>query len=141
VLKGGDGQLARSVEEFAAASGTPVALDLHAGPVKLPPLIGLRILQIMEEALVNVQKHARASQVRVALYATDRQLELSISDDGQGFQPERARSRKGHFGLCMMRERAKEIGARFTVTARRGQGTKVLVVLPVPLGVVVPCNA
>lgn len=132
--------LARSVEEFAATSGMQVALDLRAGPVKLPPLIGLRILQIMEEALVNAQKHARASQVCVALHATDRQLELSISDNGRGFRPERTRSREGHFGLCMMRERAREIGARFTIAAQRDQGTKVVVTLPVPQGVLLPCN-
>lgn len=124
-------ELAKIIEQFAATNGIQACLDLRADCVKLPPLIGLRLLQIVEEALVNIQKHARASQVCVALSFGNQQLELNISDDGCGFQLNSTRLLKDHFGLSMMRERAKEIGAGFSISTRRGHGTSVLVTLPV----------
>ncbi|MHB1160428.1 MAG: response regulator [Chloroflexota bacterium] len=68
------------------------------------------MLRIIQEALTNVRKHADASQVRIVFAIRDNRLEISVEDDGCGFDREHA-SRRGsqHFGLRIMRERAPSI--------------------------------
>jgi hypothetical protein len=126
-------ELRKSMRRFGARSGLHLDLDLGTSYTYLPPVIGIRLLQIAEEALTNVQKHARASRVRVALGVEGRALELSIADDGQGFDPKNAPAR-GSFGLKMMRERAREIGARLAISSHDGQGTRVAITLSLPWG-------
>ncbi|GEM_PF-6969531 len=125
-------QLAKCAERFAVASGHPVALDLCSERVKLPPVVGLRLLQIVEEALANVWKHAHASKVSVSMRLEHRCLELSVWDDGRGFQDEGGQARSRGFGLGMIRDRAREIGARLMISSQAGQGTKIGVNLRVP---------
>lgn len=124
-------QLRDLIEEFAAQSGAKVDMDLPLHLVKLPPMIGLQLLRIVREALVNAQRHAGATRILVAMDLADRKLTLSIEDDGRGFPSENGRVRKGHFGLSMMRGRAKEIGAQLVVSSGPGKGARVTITLPV----------
>ena len=91
------------------------------------------LYRIVQEALQNVQKYARGSQVLVRLASQNGQLHLSIRDDGPGFDPHEVARRAGrsNWGLMSMRERAELIGARFSVASSPGHGTEVRVVLPV----------
>ena len=87
------------------------------------------LFRLLQEALLNIQKHAQASAVEVVLEARQGQVVLSISDDGLGFDPERVPI--GHYGLMTMRERAEAAGGRLIVEAGQGRrGTRIEVRLP-----------
>ena len=91
-------------------------------PVILPVELQLTFYRVAQEALSNIAKHAKASHVQLELSSTEQVLELRIQDDGQGFDPENVPA--NHFGLTIMKERAANIQAEFTVFSRPGNGTK-----------------
>src|SRR5439155_8677028 len=84
-----------------------------------------------QEALVNVRRHAEATDVEIVLQQTPRRVRLSVRDKGHGFDP-RAVSAERH-GLVGMRERAKLLGGTLRVTSRRRppSGTTVVATVPV----------
>jgi two-component system, NarL family, sensor histidine kinase UhpB len=99
---------------------------------RLAPEHELAVYRIVQEALNNVVKHARAQHVQVHLRFSDA-LVVSIHDDGVGFaMPDRvdALTERGHFGLIGMRERAELIGARLVIHSSPGQGTTVELTAP-----------
>jgi nitrate/nitrite-specific signal transduction histidine kinase len=97
----------------------------------LSPLAEIQLLRILQEALANVRKHARATRVEVELAATGEAVELTIADNGTGFDSSALR-RAGfpRFGLATMRERAEAIGGRLTIDTAPGRGTRVVVSIP-----------
>src|SRR5262249_15412843 len=80
--------------------------------------------------VTNASRHARAGAIDVELRHTADALKLSIRDDGTGFDPAAAASREGHYGLIGMRERAAQVGGRFQILSRPGDGTTVSVEVP-----------
>jgi two-component system nitrate/nitrite sensor histidine kinase NarX len=111
------------------------AISIQAGiaddlPV-MPSEIQAQLLRIIQEALNNVRKHAHATQVKLDIHRWDQDLIFQIQDDGCGFLPEEV-PELSRYGLRGMRERAEAIGADFQVISQPGQGTTVLVRLPVP---------
>jgi PAS domain S-box-containing protein len=90
--------------------------------------VRLALYRIAQEALNNVVKHAEATQVTIHLRLQPAQVLLSVCDDGRGFVPEAVR---GHgFGLQNMADRAKSIGAEFSLQCRPGEGTRIEVMWP-----------
>jgi signal transduction histidine kinase len=85
--------------------------------------------RIAQEALFNVAKHARAGRVSITVSSTKKQATLRIADDGTGIRPARRKNGGGH-GLVFMRERAEQLGGRFSISAGRTRGTVIEVVLP-----------
>lgn len=83
------------------------------------------LFRIIQEAVSNVIRHASASHLRVKLQQEGKKAVLSISDDGQGFDPQQVRD--GSYGAHSIRERAEEIGGRLDVRSGLGQGTEVRV--------------
>jgi signal transduction histidine kinase len=102
-----------------------VTLDL-SGHDQLTSEAQMAFFQITQEALNNVIKHASATQVWIQLRMENGRIELHIRDNGRGFKLDR--SRDGHFGLSIMRERAEEIGASFRLSSTPGQGTHMTVI-------------
>ena len=90
------------------------------------------IYRIVQEALNNTIKHARAQEILVLLDGSDpKQLCLSISDDGVGFVPESGEeAQAGSFGMKTMRERAEAVGGSLRVISAPGKGTTVEVMIP-----------
>jgi len=88
--------------------------------------------RIAQEALSNVRKHARASEVTVTLSQEDQGLLVTVQDDGKGFRPSDAleRSLPGHLGLRAMEERAHIAGGWLRVESTPDQGTRVTFWLP-----------
>jgi signal transduction histidine kinase len=86
------------------------------------------LYRIAQEALNNVVKHARASQVNVQLETSDGTVRVEIGDDGVGFDT--LGEFPGHLGLRSMRERAEKAGGTFTVESAPGQGTHIRVHFP-----------
>lgn len=87
------------------------------------------LFRLLQEALLNIQKHAQATTVDVVLEAKGEEVVLSISDDGQGFDPDKVPI--GHYGLMTMRERAAAAGGVLTVHAGGGRrGRRIEVRMP-----------
>jgi signal transduction histidine kinase len=123
--------LAEALQSFTGdlAKGADIRFHTRVAPVALPPAIQLIAYHIAREAAMNSLKHSGASNVWITLEATDDGAELSIRDDGGGFDPEGG-SPEGHFGLNMMRERAQVAGGSFQVDSAPGEGTTVRVRFP-----------
>lgn len=113
--------------------GTHVALDFSVTgtPRPLPAHTQQQVLRIAQEAVVNAIRHAHPTLVRLVLHYGPEGVQLSVSDDGRGFDPEVPHpSGESHWGLSIMRERALQIGARFSVSSGPGTGTRVELVIP-----------
>jgi PAS domain S-box-containing protein len=96
-----------------------------------PPLETRTILyRIVQEALTNVRKHAKAANATVSLRNADGGYLALVDDDGVGFEAEAQETMPGHLGLASMRERAQLAGGWLRVEARPGAGTKVEVWIP-----------
>lgn len=90
----------------------------------LSPLIEQSLYRIMDEALLNAEKHAQAKTFDVCLMVEGEQLRLTIADDGIGFVPE-GQGGNGRFGLIGMQERADLIGATLIISSVLQEGTKI----------------
>jgi signal transduction histidine kinase len=87
-------------------------------------------LRIIKEALRNAHLHASASAVGVELHFRRREIEVTVRDDGTGFDPERVRDARPHLGISGMRRRAEAIGGTFALDSTVGVGTSILATLP-----------
>lgn len=122
------------LEQYREMAGIQAALEVQGpvGAVRLPPTTEIQLMRIIQEALSNVRKHARARTVTVGLNLDGEVFELVVKDDGQGFDPERLPLRGWpRFGLQTMRERAQAIGGTFRVESHPGSGTSVFIRVPV----------
>ncbi|MEA2080122.1 MAG: PAS domain S-box protein [Pseudomonadota bacterium] len=104
-------------------------VDIEEG--EIPAVLKIVIFRILQEALNNIGKHARASTVSVELVRTGGTLKLRIEDDGRGISSEVLQVAKG-LGLGSMKERAKLSSGSLTVDTAHGTGTLVQVVWPLP---------
>ena len=119
-----------ALQQWVARFGreTGIATELTVGQaVAVPAAAEVVVFRVAQEALVNVQKHARAACVSVGIGVRDDQLTLVIRDDGQGIADGAGRGT----GLDSMRERAELLGGRLEVTSRPGAGTVVTMTIPV----------
>jgi nitrate/nitrite-specific signal transduction histidine kinase len=118
------GDLLRQVgEAFTGRSRIPIQLEVD-GDIHIPPDVKVGLYRIAQEALNNIAKHANASQVTLKLCAEGKGLELSVVDDGCGFDMSGVSSE--HLGLKIMGERSREIGVNLTVDSQVGAGTKIV---------------
>lgn len=100
---------------------------------RLPADTELALYRILQETLKNVEKHARASHVTVHLTKPGDFVQLTINDDGMGFDPDHHPARrkgKGGFGLLGMRERATYVGGTLMVKSVLGKGTTIHAQIP-----------
>jgi nitrate/nitrite-specific signal transduction histidine kinase len=97
----------------------------------LSPLSELQLLRIVQEALSNVRKHAKANRVTISIRCAGESIEVRVSDNGAGFDPN-APSHSGlpQFGLSIMRERAESVGGSLGVESSHDGGTSVTVTIP-----------
>jgi signal transduction histidine kinase len=119
-----EGALRKDVEMLARVHG--VEVELVGGLASRDGERDLAVLRIVQEALHNALRHARARRIVVRLGA-DR---IEITDDGAGFDPARAELRSRHLGLTSMEERARELGGRLEIRSAAGAGTTVSLELP-----------
>jgi signal transduction histidine kinase len=90
-------------------------------PVELDSATRLVFYRVAQEALSNVTRHANATDVSVTL-SKGELIELTITDNGRGFDPTLVPA--GHFGLTIMGERARSVGAQLDVVSEPGRGTQ-----------------
>jgi PAS domain S-box-containing protein len=97
-------------------------------PARLPDKTGRELTRLVQEALTNVRRHAEAAHVRVELGLDGGLAYVEVSDDGRGFDAERAGT---GMGRQSMRHRALELGGEFSVQSAPGEGTRVRCSIPV----------
>jgi signal transduction histidine kinase len=122
------GFLEQQISQFAHADGIKVKIDFPEDIPAMPVAAQARhyLALSVREALTNVIRHAAATEVRVALEITDRELVLQVKDNGRGFQPT---EKPGH-GLNNMRTRMEQAGGKFECSSEIGAGTKLRFSLP-----------
>ncbi len=108
-------------------------LDTEENQLRLGAPAELELMRICQEALNNVKQHAGASHVDIKVKSVDNHFEVSIADDGRGFDAlayyQGGMQTKGH-GLAVMRERAETIGGKLRILSLPGKGTEVQVEVP-----------
>ena len=113
---------------FTGRTNIPVAVKV-TGEGTLPAEAQIVFYRISQEALNNIAKHAKASRVDIDMRYEPDSLELSIRDDGRGFDTAEQLP-PGHYGMSMMRERAETVGALLTVTSQLRHGTELVIRWP-----------
>ena len=109
---------------FTGRTNIPANVSV-TGQGELPAGVQVAIYRICQEALNNIAKHANAGGVEISLKQNERTVEVSLHDDGRGFDPGLTAS--GHYGLSMMRERAESAGLHLSITSKPGEGTQVAI--------------
>lgn len=126
--------LRRTAESFQKECGIPVAFVSTSTPVGLPPEVTMEVLQMLREALHNVQKHASATRVAVSLEKTDRGLEISVDDNGHGFNFAGTYSLEElellRLGPASLKRRARGLNADMLLESRIGRGAGIKFRIP-----------
>jgi signal transduction histidine kinase/ligand-binding sensor domain-containing protein len=115
-------------EEFSTASGIPVSCEVEDSTRDLSRGAALALFRVVQEALGNAAKYAKATAISVRLTRSNTTVSLLVSDNGVGFDRNRAAS--GGLGLIMMRERASQLNGTFDIDSAPGRGTIIRVAIP-----------
>ncbi|HEX9926295.1 MAG TPA: GAF domain-containing sensor histidine kinase [Anaerolineae bacterium] len=119
-------------ERFEQYSGIPCTLKVSGQPMRLPARVEISIYRLMQEALQNVSAHAQARRADVLIDFSASNLNLTIADDGQGFDLAVVkRNNHGNIGLLSMNERAESLGGHLKIRTRPQQGTQVELAVPI----------
>ncbi|MDL2336728.1 MAG: type IV pili methyl-accepting chemotaxis transducer N-terminal domain-containing protein [Pseudomonadota bacterium] len=121
--------LMTTLRKFEHQTGLKTTLQMHGEGLPLAPDTQIQVLHIVQEALSNVRKHARAGQVWLDVQKQP-QWRLEVRDDGIGFPSQEGAPDETHVGLRIMSERAERLGAHFEVLSNAGRGTSVVLTLP-----------
>jgi len=97
---------------------------------RLSPETEVTAYRIVQEALTNVARHARATRCRVRLLRLPSALKVEVEDDGAGFASDEGATTTGGYGLIGMRERAAMLGGSLQIDSAPGLGTRLIVELP-----------
>jgi signal transduction histidine kinase len=121
------------LKALAARSGTRIEFDAAPGVTRAPPGLNTTVFRLVQEAVGNALRHARATVVRVTLQDEDAALHLVVEDDGVGFDPAavtRSARRGAHLGLLGMTERVRSAGGTLEVQSRPGAGSRIMARIP-----------
>jgi signal transduction histidine kinase len=115
--------------QLARRTGLAVDVRGEESAPRLAPHVEMALFRIVQEALNNVAKHARATRVVVTEEVHDDVLHLTIADNGIGFDPSQKGQPEGshHWGLMNMSERALAVGGTCRISSQPGGGTRVIV--------------
>jgi signal transduction histidine kinase len=129
--------LVRAIESECAAIMRRENIEIIFRTKDVPDVIAndiaLCLYRVVQEGLRNVIAHSRANNCEIFLKGVDNTLSLAVSDDGVGFDPGEVRQKPG-LGLSSMRERAQLIQGDFSIKSQPGQGTLILICVPLKAG-------
>jgi len=106
-------------------TGVALAFDNAVPELQLPVGREVEVFHIVQEALANVSRHANARQARLSLDRTAGGYEVVVEDDGIGMPAESANGESGHYGIAIMRERARRMGGELVIAPGAAGGTRV----------------
>jgi two-component system sensor histidine kinase DegS len=127
------GALKQSIDYFNKENGVRCDFKVIGGWANLSFISDVTIYRVIQEALNNVRKHAAAHHVDVVLEFNDDHVAVSIKDDGKGFDLDHIKGQNGSgvsLGLVTMKERTEMIGGNFDINTSLGEGTSILMQLP-----------
>ncbi len=119
----------KETARFAKETDIPCHLDVDL-PLHMPVDMQLAIQRILGEGLMNIKKHARATQARLSVKEQKAAIEVRIADNGRGFLVGEISEDQGRYGLLGIEERAAELGGEFVIETEPGEGTILIVCLP-----------
>jgi ligand-binding sensor domain-containing protein/signal transduction histidine kinase len=122
--------LANTARRLTNESSIQVQVEVSGSFRPLNRLIEDNLLRVGQEAINNAVKHAQAQRIFVNLVFDAKRLQLSVRDDGRGFDYQAGKA-SNHFGLVGMRERAAQIGGTLSIHTGNGAGTEVVVNVPI----------
>ncbi|NLH97294.1 MAG: sensor histidine kinase [Clostridiaceae bacterium] len=126
--------LQRYVLTFQEETGISVSFITKGSQPELKPVISLTVFRIVQEALNNVVKHAKANTVVMQLEFLEDSLRLFVYDDGVGFDTARLKERNedisSGFGLVSMKERIELLGGDMRISSEPGKGTRLNIIIP-----------
>ncbi|MCG0274919.1 MAG: sensor histidine kinase [Thermosediminibacteraceae bacterium] len=121
----------RYCAEFQEDTGVHVEFIVMGDKVKLDSNVEITLFRVIQEALSNVKKHARAKNVILKLEFLRNAVNLHIEDDGVGFDPEKLDQKEGgHFGLINIRERVNLLKGTVRIRSEPGRGTSIYITIP-----------
>ena len=121
--------LMTTLRKFEHQTGLKTTLQMQGQGLPLAPDTQIQVLHIVQEALSNIRKHARAGHVWLDVQQQP-QWRLEVRDDGLGFSNRDGPPDETHVGLRIMAERAERLGAHFEVLSTPGRGTSIVLTLP-----------
>jgi two-component system, NarL family, sensor histidine kinase YdfH len=117
------------IRAFTATTGIPCHAELESLALLSTPRQE-QVAGTIVEALCNVERHARATQVWVRTTLQDGMLQVEVRDDGVGFDPDAIAAQPGHYGLRGLRERARLLDGQISVLSAPGEGTALRLSVP-----------
>ena len=120
--------LVQALETLVEQTACPIDYHVTGRNQPLPPRIEVSLYRMVQEALTNVDRHAQATQVHLTLVITPNQVQLTVADDGQGFDINSVPT--GRFGLVGLNERVKLLGGQLQLESAPGAGTRLDVTVP-----------
>lgn len=126
-----------AIEELAKANHERdgIACSVQKAGTDLPDLstaTAIHLFRIVQEALHNAVRHGRATYIQIEILGTQKALQITVRDNGSGFEPATAHA-KNSLGFHLMRQRAAVLGAQFKVASVIGQGSEISLCLPLPI--------
>ena len=121
----------RTAIRWQEETGIPLTTTTTGDPIPLHPDIEVTLLRATQEALANIRKHAQATAVQLTLSYIDDVVVLDVQDNGVAFAGAAASPLSGGYGLQAMRERAVQCGGSVTLESEPGEGTTVVVSIPI----------
>lgn len=118
------------LHDLSQRTGIVVGLDADDGGLDFGEPLASSLYRMAQEALTNVVRHAEATEVRVGVSVKDKQLVLTVRDNGKGYDAEAAAGRKS-YGILGIRERARTLGGNARIERLATGGTLVGIVIPV----------
>lgn len=124
--------LSNYIQEFGNNNSIKVRFDYPKPFPRLSPVAELQLLRIVQEALTNVRRHALATEVEVILSENGKEaIEILVKDNGQGFTlSDLDESPPGYHGLNIIKERAETLGGSLNISSVPGEGTALMVSIP-----------
>jgi signal transduction histidine kinase len=119
------------INEFGSNNGIKISFNYPRPFPKLSPVAELQLLRIAQESLTNVRRHAFATEVEIKLENSKEAVDMIVKDNGQGFSlTELEESPPGYHGLNIIKERAETLGGSLNISTSPGEGTALMVSLP-----------
>jgi NarL family two-component system sensor histidine kinase YdfH len=119
----------QEIDHFTDSTGIPCSREIEF-PAKLSEQVSETVLRVTREGLTNIARHAKAKRasIRIVNITMEDQLEIEISDDGIGFDPQKVEA--GHYGLLGMQERVRLAGGSIDLHSDPGNGTRIGIRIP-----------
>jgi PAS domain S-box-containing protein len=117
------------LKEFEKRSGIDSQFESDIGDFNFSPLMAIGLFRICQESLTNVSRYAEAKRVFLSLQQKDKEILLTITDDGKGFDLNKIGYKKT-LGILGMKERCQMMGGKFEILSKQGQGTSVHITIP-----------